>query len=78
MTIDFIYVISLITEPHDISVKIKDLKMKTDTPFYVVPAINGWDLQNGNIEPPYKKYNQAKWWKLKNDPKLPQNNWSSD
>ena len=41
MTIDFIYVISLITEPHDISVKIKDLKMKTDTPFYVVPAING-------------------------------------
>ena len=36
-----------------------------------------WDLQNGNIELPYKKYNQAKWWKLKNDPKLPQNNWWS-
>ena len=77
MTIDFIYVISLITEPHDISVKIKDLKMKTDTPFYVVPAINGWDLQNGNIPSPYEKYNQAKWWKLKNNPNSAQNNWWS-
>ena len=73
MTIDFIYVISLITEPHDISVKIKDLKMKTDTPFYVVPANIYQNLSITFISS--VKKNQEIDNKIF---KLPQNNWSSD
>ena len=76
MKIDFIYVINLTTDSNEIRDKILSLNFKDDTNYYEFPAVNGWDIVDGLVKTPYK-YKQAKWWKLPNNPKEPQNDWWS-
>ena len=59
MKIDYIYVINLTTDNNIIHDKVKDIPLYKPTPYYISPAINGWEVDNSNsnIKP-------AKWWKI--------------
>ena len=61
MKIDFCYVINLNSE--DCVDRIKQVPFHTLTKYYVMDAINGWDIVNKPSKSPFK-YKAADWWKI--------------
>jgi GR25 family glycosyltransferase involved in LPS biosynthesis len=67
MKIDQIYVINLNTDPNDIINRIEQLNLPTNTPYFIMDAVNGRDpmaIQSfGNFSTfPWKINSSNKWW----------------
>ena len=61
--IDFVYVINLNTSMDEIKDRLKKVYWKQNIPYYIMPAINGWEAKQDYWKP-------ADWWKIDSD-----NNW---
>jgi len=66
MKLNQIYVINLNTPNEDIVNKINKLNLPYRVGYEIVPAVNGWNLIENNIQLSYQ-YNAASWWKIDSD-----------
>ena len=58
--IDFVYVINLNTSMDEIKDRLKKVYWKQNIPYYIMPAINGWEAKQDYWKP-------ADWWKIDSD-----------
>jgi GR25 family glycosyltransferase involved in LPS biosynthesis len=61
--IDYTYIINLNTSNEEITEKIKQSNFQQDTPYYIYPAVNGWDKKSTKKI----KHKAASWWKIDSD-----------
>ena len=66
MKIDFTYIINLNSTNEEIINKLKKIKRDNDINYYILPAINGWEIVKDQSKSPFK-FTLADWWKLKDN-----------
>ena len=63
MKIDFTYVVNLNTPDKEIISKIKQVPFPYSISYYVMPAVNGWEIIKKPSNSEYK-FKVADWWKI--------------
>ena len=61
MLIDYTYIINLNTSDDEIVTRLRNSKFPKNLPFYVAPAINGWEVTNDTSKSPHD-FKLADWW----------------
>ena len=54
MKIDFTYIINLNSTNEEIINKLKKIKRDNDINYYILPAINGWEIVKDQSKSPFK------------------------
>ena len=69
MKIDFVYIINLNTPNKEINDKIQQVPWPYPLSYYILDAINGWEvIENPSLSP--FKFKPAKWWKIDSNNKF--------
>ena len=66
MKIDFTYIINLNSTNEEIIKKLKKIKWNNDINYYILPAVNGWEVVKNQLKSPFN-FTLANWWKLNNN-----------
>ena len=63
MKIDFVYIINLNTPNEDIVKKINQVSWPYNINYYILDAINGWEIVNNPLSSPFP-FKSANWWNI--------------
>ena len=63
MNIDFVYIINLNTSSEEITKKINQVPWIHNINYYILPAINGWEIVKDPTKSPIK-FKVSNWWNI--------------